>query len=363
MPWAPTSSSPAESGRIRENESWTLGWIKSWINSPFTIVFHVLFAIVVVLLASTRSSLVTRAPSMSDADTCVSHDSPNPHALQYPELISGTLNGTTLIVPIPLTQARMLIPSKYRIAESVYRSLLPSFPEGMYPMVAQIVHDHDIQFPAYNASLPDFSRASFEFPFVDVLGTGHSSFRWAGTMLISASNQMAIDGSRSYGMSAHAAAFDPPCDAYRALPDGSTFAHSRGMPEIGNINADANDTQSSSSSSSSSSSTTAKFMTLETRPLPEAAAATIPYPLDFVRNVTNQPVFAGDAAKCDYYQRLFDTALTTGSNAPVPVSGRVSANLEPFAAAQSWGGGADAGVFGWRLATAFLEPPAVEECR
>lgn len=88
---------------------------------------------------------------------CVSQDSPNQHAQQYPNFAAGNLNGTTLIVPISLETARQVIPAEYGIVEKAYRELLPLFPEGMYPMMAQIVHDHDIQLAAYNASLPDFS--------------------------------------------------------------------------------------------------------------------------------------------------------------------------------------------------------------
>ncbi|KAI0009064.1 hypothetical protein F4779DRAFT_618042 [Xylariaceae sp. FL0662B] len=264
---------------------------------------------------------------------CVSHDRPNEHAQQYPTLISGNLNATTLIVPITLETAREIIPKEYGIIEHAYRALLPSFPQGMYPMMAQIAHDHDIQLPAYNASLPDFTRASFEFPFVDTFGDGQASFRWAGTSMISAHNQHAIEGASSYyGMQIHPAVFDPPCNAYRATPDGSTFVHSKGTS--------ANGTQS-------------KFMTLETRPSWDE----IPYPLEFLENITNQPVFARTQA-CDYYTRLFNTSLTTGENAPVPVKGDVEANLEPFRTANSW-----MGVYGWRIATPFLEPPVPEECK
>ncbi|KAI1078625.1 hypothetical protein F5B20DRAFT_581980 [Whalleya microplaca] len=263
---------------------------------------------------------------------CSSHDRPNEHAQQYPELISGNLNGTTLIIPISLVTARGIIPKEYGIVEHAYRELLPSFPQGMYPMMAQIVHDHDIQLPAYNASLPDFSRASFEFPFIDIFGDGRTSFRWAGTSMISAHNKDAIQGAESYyGIHVHPAAFDPPCNAYKSQPDGSTYVHSEAANPEGKRS---------------------KFMTLETTSSPEE----VPYPLDFLQNITNQPVFANMQA-CDYYRRLFNTSLTTGENAPVPVKGNVVADLEPFGTAQSWNG-----VYGWRLTTPFLEAPVPEEC-
>lgn len=115
-------------------------------------------AVALLLLAS--AYLTTSSPAQGAS---VSLDQPNPIALQYPSLVSGTLNGTTLIVPIPLAAARAAIPKEYGILEHVYRQILPSFPEGMYPLVATAVHDHDIQFPLYNLSIPDFS-VSFTLP-------------------------------------------------------------------------------------------------------------------------------------------------------------------------------------------------------
>lgn len=93
---------------------------------------------------------------------CVTQDSPNPLAENYPNFVSGNLNGTTLIVPISLETARQVIPAGYAILEHAYRELLPSsFPEGAYPMMAVGVHDHDIQFPAYGTHPADFSVRYF----------------------------------------------------------------------------------------------------------------------------------------------------------------------------------------------------------
>ncbi|KAL7625739.1 hypothetical protein AAE478_004962 [Parahypoxylon ruwenzoriense] len=284
------------------------------------------------LIQGASSSQQAMPPS---GGACVSQDFPNQHAQQFPTLVSGNLNGTTLIVPISLKTAREMIPAEYGIVEAAYRELLPAFPEGMYPMMAQIVHDHDIQLPAYNASLPDFSdiprsllakRASLEFPFIDIFGDGHTSYRWAGTSLMSASNPLAIEGAQGYGMTVHPAAFDPACDAYKALSPSApaTYAHAR-------------------------SSNSSFFMTLETRPSWDQ----VPYPLEFMRNVTNQLTFATTQA-CDAYRRLFDASLTP----PVPVVGSVSADIAPLPGPRSW-----SEVYGWRLATPFLEPPVPSDCR
>ncbi|KAI2608202.1 uncharacterized protein GGS25DRAFT_265102 [Hypoxylon fragiforme] len=304
-------------------------------------------AIVVVgaaLVASQRTS-----PSVRDV--CLSQDSPNQHATSYPDFISGNLNGTLLIIPIPLDAARQVIPKEYGIVEGAYRALLPSFPRGMYPMMAQIVHDHDLQIASYNISVEDFSvrimtyfvysctspdsptrvqRAAFEFPFIDLLGDGHSSFRWAGTSIITALNPSAIEGSEGYGVTVHPGVFDPPCDPYRSLPNGTMYSHAQSSSSTGDI-----------------------FMTIASW----TSLDTIPYPMDFIQNITTQPVFA-DPQLCDNYLRLYNTTLTTGETAPVPVRGTVTAKLEPFADTRVW-----QGVYGWRLATPFLEPLAPSECK
>lgn len=313
---------PLQLGRIK---AYNLTLSASLANMVRSMLFLV-SAIVVVgaaLVASQRTS-----PSVRDV--CLSQDSPNQHATSYPDFISGNLNGTLLIIPIPLDAARQVIPKEYGIVEGAYRALLPSFPRGMYPMMAQIVHDHDLQIASYNISVEDFSRAAFEFPFIDLLGDGHSSFRWAGTSIITALNPSAIEGSEGYGVTVHPGVFDPPCDPYRSLPNGTMYSHAQSSSSTGDI-----------------------FMTIASW----TSLDTIPYPMDFIQNITTQPVFA-DPQLCDNYLRLYNTTLTTGETAPVPVRGTVTAKLEPFADTRVW-----QGVYGWRLATPFLEPLAPSECK
>ncbi|KAI0157910.1 hypothetical protein GGR52DRAFT_180664 [Hypoxylon sp. FL1284] len=284
----------------------------------------------VLIAAFVQVATSSQAVLLPARDDCQSLDTPNQHSQQYPNYATGNLNGTTLIVPISLETAREVIPAKYKIAEKAYRELLPTFPAGMYPMVAQIVHDHDIRVYSLNTSLPDFSRASLEFPFIDIFDDGHSSFRWASTFLITSSNQAAITGAQSYGITVYPASFDPPCDAYVGTPSGATQAHGQ-----------------------SDDATLGRFLTLEATP----SGADVPYPLDFIKNVTNQPVFA-NPLQCDDYLRLYNTSLTTGATAPVPVVASVRVNLEPFTTEQSWDG-----VYGWRMATPFLEPLGPSVCQ
>lgn len=89
-------------------------------------------------------------------DVCATSSQPNPIAQQYPNAPTGTLNATLAIMPISLDQARQIIPSQYAILENAYRSLLPDFPEGMYPVIMQAGLDHDIQLAAYGINVGDF---------------------------------------------------------------------------------------------------------------------------------------------------------------------------------------------------------------
>lgn len=88
---------------------------------------------------------------------CVSLDHDNILADKYRHNITGVLNSTIVAVPIPLSEARQLIPPQWRILETAYRSMIPDFPPDMYPLIIQGVHDHDVQLSAYWVKLADFS--------------------------------------------------------------------------------------------------------------------------------------------------------------------------------------------------------------
>jgi hypothetical protein len=96
----------------------------------------------------------------SAQQTCTSQSQPNPLASKYPTDVTGTLNGTISILPLPMALARSIIPSKYTILTEGYRSLLPEFPKDMYPAILQVVHDHDVRFGDYR--LDDFSVSAFK---------------------------------------------------------------------------------------------------------------------------------------------------------------------------------------------------------
>lgn len=111
----------------------------------------------VVILVVLFSLLLKQGESAVTQRVCVSSDQPNPLAELFPNNATGVLNATLAIIPIPLETARRLIPPQYGILERAYRALLPNFPEGMYPVMIQAAHDHDVQFRAYGITIDDFS--------------------------------------------------------------------------------------------------------------------------------------------------------------------------------------------------------------
>lgn len=105
-----------------------------------------------------HSLLLLLSVALGSAQKCTSQSQPNPVADLYPNDVTGTLNGTITILPIPMTLARGIIPAQYNILTQAYRSMLPDLPADMYPAVLQVVHDHDLRFGEYR--LDDFSVCS-----------------------------------------------------------------------------------------------------------------------------------------------------------------------------------------------------------
>ena len=96
---------------------------------------HHLFPLTL-LLALASALSVPRQVKISSAESA-----PNPIAQTYPNNVTGTINGTIAVVPIPYSLARSLIPAKYGILKSAYKKLLPNLPEDQYP-VCECSLDH-----------------------------------------------------------------------------------------------------------------------------------------------------------------------------------------------------------------------------
>lgn len=283
-----------------------------------------LLHVVAVALLVVSSAILNQGRTTTPAlGVCASLDHPNPLADLFPNNATGVLNATLAIIPISLATARRLIPPQYGILERAYRALLPDFPEGMYPVMLQAAHDHDVQFQAYGITIDDFSRIGFEFPFLDLLGDGYSSFRWAPSQLITGGHEIALQGSRDYGTIVTPAEWDPPCDAYRALPGGKSFFKGKSL-------------------------SSSEFIEVEMSRLKDLSLN--PYPLELFKNITNQPTFA-NASTCDNMIRWFNTSMSVGEFAPAPVLGRIRANAFPYKGTEKeW-----TAVYGVQIATPFIE--------
>ncbi|CAK7234721.1 hypothetical protein SCUCBS95973_009030 [Sporothrix curviconia] len=284
----------------------------------------------VALLAIVVAASTLSYASFRLTHECIPLDQSNPIAQVYPMNATGLLNATLAVLPIPLATARTIVPAKWPILVHVYEALFAalavSFPAEHYPLFVQAGLDHDIQLAVYNMSIADFQRAGYEFPFVDLLGDNHTSFRWAPHQIITASNKAAIDGSRAYGTDVTPAdVFDPPCDAYHKDGDSTLFKGSASAAQVS--------------------------MTLSFQALSPSSAG---LPLDLFRNMTNQPSFANGSV-CDNQIRLFDSAYFFGEDdavlLPRAVEGSVrSSNFAPLAGKQNF-----EGVYGWLISTPFTE--------
>ncbi|CAK7209528.1 hypothetical protein SBRCBS47491_000474 [Sporothrix bragantina] len=290
-----------------------------------------LHIVTIALLAIVVAASTLSSSSFRPSQQCTPHDQPNPIAQVYPMNATGLLNATLAVIPIPLATARTIVPAKWPILVHVYEALFASlgvpFPADHYPLFVQAGLDHDIQLAAYNMSIPDFQRAGYEFPFVDLLGDNYTSFRWAPHQIITASNSGAVVGSRAYGTDVTPVdAFEPACDAYQKNGDETVFKGTASESQVS--------------------------MALAFKALPSTPSSG--FPLDLFRNMTNQPSFANGSV-CDNQIRLFDSAYFWGTKdaalLPRPVMGSVqSTDFAPLTGKQNF-----QGVYGWQISTPFTE--------
>ncbi|KAG0146015.1 hypothetical protein CROQUDRAFT_657967 [Cronartium quercuum f. sp. fusiforme G11] len=247
----------------------------------------------------------------------------NPIASTYPTSVTGVLNGTLAILPIPLSQAQSLVGSKHKILTEAYRKLLPDFPSDMYPALLQALRDHDVQ--TLGIPIPDFSRISIEFPFVDLLGDSYSSFRYVPAQAITATQLVAVGGSRAYGTKVVLATFDPSCEAYKSDSADTT-----------SLVANSLDGRTVAST---------KFQTDN--------SVSVSNLLKVFQNITNQPIYVREGGTCDHMLRLFNTSASLN---PVGVIGQVKIEESLFSVP---GGGVFNQVQGLRMATSFIEENGV----
>jgi hypothetical protein len=125
-------------------------------------------------------------------------------------------------------------------------------------------------------------------------------------MLLTASNDMAIHGAREYGTLVYPASFEPPCNAYEYQEHDPSSTYFRAKSNSQKNKKERAEIDSAFSTNTSSSASV--------------------FPMSFFVNATNQASFA-DGESCDHYIRLYNTTLSTGKHAAVPVSGSVQARM------------------------------------
>jgi hypothetical protein len=95
------------------------------------------------------------APAYAIPLSCHSQTQPNPVTQAFPKDVTGVINGTTAIVPIPYSVAKSIVPSKFPILIAAYKQVFPALGDGQYPAVLEAVQDHDVGQPPLK--IPDFT--------------------------------------------------------------------------------------------------------------------------------------------------------------------------------------------------------------
>ena len=75
------------------------------------------------------------AAFLASASTSTTNNSqPNPIAKTFPNMTTGTINGSFVVLPLDYSVARAIIPRKYGILKHSIKAVLPFFPEDKYPV-------------------------------------------------------------------------------------------------------------------------------------------------------------------------------------------------------------------------------------
>ena len=98
------------------------------------------------VLAASSALVAAQSYELPPVVDCGSVSQHNDIWARYPMNATGVLNGTLALLPLPLSLVRSIIPAKYEILESAYRDVIPDLPEGYYPALLQVMHDHDIRY-------------------------------------------------------------------------------------------------------------------------------------------------------------------------------------------------------------------------
>ncbi|KAL8997217.1 MAG: hypothetical protein Q9188_006382, partial [Gyalolechia gomerana] len=229
----------------------------------------------------------------SNCTTCL----PNPLARTFPYNVTGTINGTTSVLLVPIPYAQSLLPTRFSKSILTHAYTRFNIPPSAYPIVIEATIDHDIRFNN-SVALADFSSLRLTFPFVDLLGDGYSNFRYTSYIYLPSSIPAAIRGAEAYGITVIPAFFDPPDAPYTLTPNskGKVFSF-----EV------YSNTSSSCHNHKNQIVASLNF---------HSSTTISPFPLSFYKNVTNQPMFGNNINVCDNMLALWNTSTSTGEYAP-----------------------------------------------
>ena len=85
------------------------------------------------LLAGLTPAELAALFASASIDT-TNNSQPNPIAKTFPNMTTGTINGSFVVLPLDYSVARAIVPSKYGILKQSIEAVLPFFPKDKYPV-------------------------------------------------------------------------------------------------------------------------------------------------------------------------------------------------------------------------------------
>ncbi|KAF1817342.1 hypothetical protein P152DRAFT_478339 [Eremomyces bilateralis CBS 781.70] len=248
-------------------------------------------------------------------------------SVRYPNTLTATANGTVAILPMALRdiEARFNLP----VLTRAIHDLLPDFPADQYPAIVNIQELSwfqgkfwglvDVNIDGSALRFEDGKLISIEFPFLDHLHDGHTSFRKKSALLVSPSQRWTLLGPWNDDLRILETDFDPSCGAYADI-DGAFHVDAPAQP-LFRFPPPGSPMVRSMFESVFRESLPSEAVPIGFRPFADDL-------LRFVTNVTNQPEF-GPTGECDISKHLYTTPLSAmGPGGLRIMRGNVSAGAQ-----------------------------------
>lgn len=99
------------------------------------------------VLTTSLVGLLASAVCVIAQPGCQTQTEYNPIAEEYPNAITGVMNGTFSLTFIPRETADSLLPKGYKFLDDLYQGGVEMSPEDLFPVLVKAVYIHDIRAP------------------------------------------------------------------------------------------------------------------------------------------------------------------------------------------------------------------------